>query len=126
MGTNLLYTKEVLADEAFPKGSARPASSSIPNGPRRRQAGWKSFRAVTFDADEAHESQARFEVKFPMPARVTLNIHDRVLKLWKLACLCHWNVFTPLESPILSNGVNFSIIKKLGVGKVTRLLDFLF
>jgi hypothetical protein len=113
----------VLADEAFAKGSPRPGCSSTPHRPRHRQAGWKSFRAVTFDADEAQEFQALFEVRFPMPARVTLNIHDRILKLWKLACVCHWNLSIPLERIRLSNGVHFSTIKKLGVSKLVQWLD---
>ena len=30
--------------------------------------------------------------------------YDRILKLWKLACLCHCNFFTPLESPTIYGG----------------------
>jgi len=51
-----------LADEAFPKGPPRPDSFSIPNRPRHREAGCKSFRAETMEADQANESQALFEV----------------------------------------------------------------
>jgi hypothetical protein len=37
MGANLLDPKEVLADEAFTKGSPSPGCSSIPDRPRHRQ-----------------------------------------------------------------------------------------
>ncbi len=51
MGMNLPNPEEVLANEAFPKGSPRPYSFSTLNRPRHRQTGWKNFRAETFDAE---------------------------------------------------------------------------
>jgi hypothetical protein len=48
MEMNLPDLKMVLANEAFPKGSPRPAFFGFRNRPRHRQAGCKSFRAGTF------------------------------------------------------------------------------
>jgi hypothetical protein len=62
MEMNLPNPKAVLINEAFPKGSPRPHFLSTLNRPRHRQAGCKSFRAETFDANEACESQALFQV----------------------------------------------------------------
>ena len=54
--TDLLDPEAVLANEAFPKGSPRPDFFGTLNRPRHRQAGWKNFRADTFDAVPAHKS----------------------------------------------------------------------
>ena len=51
METNLPNPIAVLANEAFPKGSPRPDFFNSLNRPRHRQAGCKSFRAETFDAE---------------------------------------------------------------------------
>jgi hypothetical protein len=64
----------VLANEAFPKGSPRPDSFSFRNKPRHRQAGCKSFRAETFEAELAHAPQALFDDYFAMSTEVTHNI----------------------------------------------------
>jgi hypothetical protein len=62
METHLLDPEAVLANEAFPKGSPRPDFFTTLNRPRHRQAGWKNFRADTFDADPAQESQTFFQI----------------------------------------------------------------
>jgi hypothetical protein len=51
MEMNLPNLKAVLANEPFPKGSPRPGFFGTLNKPRHRQAGCKSFRAETFDAE---------------------------------------------------------------------------
>ncbi len=44
-------TEVVLANEAFPKGLLKPDFFWFLNRLRHRQAGCKSFRAETFDAE---------------------------------------------------------------------------
>jgi hypothetical protein len=46
--------------------------------------------------NEAHESQAPFSAFIPMRARVTHPIQEaRILKFWKLACLCRSHFLIP-------------------------------
>ena len=74
VGTHLLNRKMVMADEASPKGPPRPDYFSFRNRTRHRQAGCKSFRAETFEADQAQASQALFEAYSPMSTEVTHTI----------------------------------------------------
>jgi len=74
MEMNLPNPEAVLANKTFPKGSPRPTLSRILHRSRHRQAGWKNFKADTFDADSAHESQTFFQIRFPLPVRVTYTL----------------------------------------------------